>query len=150
MRGTVGDERLTVTVQDLDGVPPGFDAGGDIGDPLHVGDHREEIGREWGRVAEVGNGTGLEVDASGGLLRDVTEAAAEAVAEDEGGDDEADGEDDAEGGEGKADLVGPEVLEGESQHGMVPFQLGVGGQLPSRSMWSSTVSGVGSNRSLVI
>ena len=77
-------------------------------------------GKRWG-VTEVGDVADLEIDAGGDVFGHVGEAAAQAVAEHEGRDDEADGEDHAEGGEGEANLVRQKVLDGESKHGRCPI-----------------------------
>ncbi len=127
----------------------GLDDGNGVGDTV---DRRDVGNGRHGQglcVTEVGNVADLDVDACRDVFGDSGEAAAQAVAEHECRDDEADGEHHAEGGEGETYFVRQEVLDGESKHGQGP----IGSswvvlvwvvQLPSRRIWSSTASGVGS------
>ena len=94
--------------------------GDGVGDTVDGGDGGHRVGREWRRVTEVRRVADLEVDAGGDLLGHAcVNVLRRPSPSTNARDDEADGEHDAEGGEGEADLVRPEVLDGESEHGRI-------------------------------
>ena len=76
-----------------------------------------------------------DVDALVGVLEDAVEGLAHGVGEDQGAGHEGHAEDDGEAGEDEAQLVGPQALPGEPEHG--PY-------LPNVFMRSRTASAVGS------